>query len=155
MKYRKLRIAWSVAWGVAAVLLCLLWVRSYWRLDRMDTFLTMFNPHRSLSAISAHGFLMIGVEPDQYGSQDVRPAFFSTGSVDQIHAGTIDRSWLGFKLVTGNMTFGVQFSLWFAVLTASICALAPWLRCRFSLRTLLIAITLVAVALGAIIWAAK
>jgi hypothetical protein len=29
MKYRKLRIAWSVAWGVVAVLLCMLWVRSY------------------------------------------------------------------------------------------------------------------------------
>ena len=26
---RKLRIAWSVAWGVVAVLLCVLWVRSY------------------------------------------------------------------------------------------------------------------------------
>ena len=30
MKYRKLRIAWSVAWGVVAVLLIVLWVRSYW-----------------------------------------------------------------------------------------------------------------------------
>ena len=29
MKFRKLRIAWSVAWGVVAVLLCVLWVRSY------------------------------------------------------------------------------------------------------------------------------
>ena len=29
MKYRKLRIAWSVTWGVAAVLLIALWVRSY------------------------------------------------------------------------------------------------------------------------------
>src|SRR5262245_7567786 len=33
MKYRKLRIAWSVAWGVIAVLLCVLWVRSYWWMD--------------------------------------------------------------------------------------------------------------------------
>ena len=30
MKYRKLRIAWSVAWGLLAVLLFVLWVRSYW-----------------------------------------------------------------------------------------------------------------------------
>src|SRR6185436_7674145 len=29
MKHHKLRIAWSVAWGVVAVLLCVLWVRSY------------------------------------------------------------------------------------------------------------------------------
>ena len=29
MRFRKLRIAWSVAWGVVAVLLVVLWVRSY------------------------------------------------------------------------------------------------------------------------------
>ena len=35
MKFRNLRIAWSVGWGVLAVLLCVLWVRSYWRFDQM------------------------------------------------------------------------------------------------------------------------
>src|SRR5689334_2821902 len=34
MKYRKVRIAWSAAWGVAAVLLVVLWVRSYYVVDR-------------------------------------------------------------------------------------------------------------------------
>jgi hypothetical protein len=29
MKYRKLRIAWSLVWGVGAVLVCASWVRSY------------------------------------------------------------------------------------------------------------------------------
>jgi hypothetical protein len=29
MKHRKLRIAWSVFWGIAAALLVALWVRSY------------------------------------------------------------------------------------------------------------------------------
>src|SRR4051812_15297253 len=33
MRYRKLRIAWSVGWGLAAVLLIVLWVRSYWCRD--------------------------------------------------------------------------------------------------------------------------
>src|SRR5690349_10312841 len=33
MKYRKLRIAWSVGWRIVAVLLCVLWVRSYWWAD--------------------------------------------------------------------------------------------------------------------------
>jgi hypothetical protein len=28
-KYRKLRIAWSVGWGIVAVLLVVLWARSY------------------------------------------------------------------------------------------------------------------------------
>src|SRR5262245_51891917 len=35
MKHRKLRIAWSVAWGLLAVLLCVLWVRSYWWYDQL------------------------------------------------------------------------------------------------------------------------
>jgi hypothetical protein len=30
MKRRKLRIEWSVAWGITAVLLIVLWIRSYW-----------------------------------------------------------------------------------------------------------------------------
>ncbi len=33
MRYRKLRIVWSVFWGLAAVLLIVLWVRSYWVWD--------------------------------------------------------------------------------------------------------------------------
>jgi len=35
MTYRKLRIAWSVACGIVAVLLCVLWVRSHWRHDSL------------------------------------------------------------------------------------------------------------------------
>src|SRR6185295_19427494 len=33
MRFRKLRIAWSVFWGAACVLLIVLWVRSYWWFD--------------------------------------------------------------------------------------------------------------------------
>ena len=35
MKYRKLRIAWTVAWSMVAVLLCVLWVRSVGRWERI------------------------------------------------------------------------------------------------------------------------
>ena len=33
MRFRKLRIAWSVACGLACVLLIVLWARSYWWCD--------------------------------------------------------------------------------------------------------------------------
>src|SRR4051794_31206678 len=36
MRYRKVRIAWSVVWGVVAVLLIVLWVRSYWWVDSLQ-----------------------------------------------------------------------------------------------------------------------
>src|SRR3954470_20308364 len=35
MKHRKLRIAWSVAWGVAAAMLIVLWASSYFFYDRV------------------------------------------------------------------------------------------------------------------------
>jgi hypothetical protein len=46
---------------------------------------------------------------------------------------------------------------WLLVLSVLLLAAAPWLRCsaRFSLRTLLIATTLVAVVLGLMVWAAR
>ena len=36
MRFRKLRIAWSVGWGIACVLLIVLWVRSYWWVDMLS-----------------------------------------------------------------------------------------------------------------------
>jgi hypothetical protein len=33
LKSEKLRIAWSVCWALACVLLIVLWVRSYWWFD--------------------------------------------------------------------------------------------------------------------------
>ena len=33
MNYRKLQIAWSVVWGLLAVLLVWLWLSSYWRMS--------------------------------------------------------------------------------------------------------------------------
>src|SRR5262245_56414702 len=46
MKYRKLRIAWSVAWGLLAVLVCVLWVRSYWHYDYVEGFIDRHPPFR-------------------------------------------------------------------------------------------------------------
>src|SRR3954451_8568493 len=40
MRYRKLRIAWSVVWGIACLLLIVLWVRSYWQVEMFAVPLT-------------------------------------------------------------------------------------------------------------------
>jgi hypothetical protein len=83
MNYRKLRIAWSVLCGLAAVLLCVLWARDY-----LDTRLLASLPYACPTLLL-----------------------------------------LAF-------------------------AAAPWTsgRSQFSLRTLLLALTLVAVVLGVIVW---
>lgn len=35
MRFRKLRTAWSVFWGMATVLLIVLWVQSYFRVNKL------------------------------------------------------------------------------------------------------------------------
>ena len=110
MKHRKLRIAWSVVWGVVAVLLVVLWVRSAGRLD-IVCYRTTTPPTFHLSAL-----------PRTFG---LRPS-------------------LGKILV--------RFPIWFLILVASTFAAVPCFHWRFSLRTLLIATTLVAIVLGLIVW---
>src|SRR5947208_1113873 len=50
LRYRKPRIAWSVFWGLACVLLIVLWVRSYWRRDIVEH----INENNTSIAISSH-----------------------------------------------------------------------------------------------------
>src|SRR4051812_42476544 len=62
MRFRKLRIAWSVFWGLAAVLLIVLWVRSYRLNDNL-----MFATNKSavtgfksnLCLVSNWGFIQV------------------------------------------------------------------------------------------------
>jgi len=49
---------------------------------------------------------------------------------------------------------GILLSFWIAVLTLGLGAGMPWVKIRFSLRGLLIAMTLAALILGAIVIAA-
>jgi hypothetical protein len=64
------------------------------------------------------------------------------------------QTFLGFQLHLG-MNGDTTAPHWFAMLTALAIAATPWLRWRFSLRTLLIATTLVAVVLGLIVWLSR
>jgi hypothetical protein len=55
-----------------------------------------------------------------------------------------------FKLDRSGRKIVIRVPHWFLVVMSSLVASIPWLAWRFSVRTLLIAITLVAVGLGAI-----
>jgi hypothetical protein len=153
MRYRKLRIAWSVVFGGLALLLTALWVRSYWWIDGLSI------PH------SGNRYLSMGTAPGTIGANDY--AGGSSTFVPWHHSSISTDEWL--KLVQQNKLFKVSrvwgrfyfaksgFSVpdWFALIFLTTIASLPWLRYtpnRFSLRTLLIATTLVAVVLGAIMW---
>src|SRR3954452_15550514 len=59
MRFRNLRIAWSVAWGLACVLLIVFWVRSYWWNDGFNS--PTHGTHFFISQ-SFRGKVLIGIE---------------------------------------------------------------------------------------------
>jgi hypothetical protein len=152
LRFRKLRIAWSLAWSVVAVLLCVLWVRSYWWYDVMYG---RFSNDVNIGIGSCRG--KVGYTRVNDGS--VNKWGVKTYSMDDwdehggrngkwlryVHGGTL-------RLLT-IQDVGVPH--WFLMLVFISLAAAPWYRSldwRFSLRTLLIVTTLVAVGLGTIVW---
>jgi hypothetical protein len=140
VKYRKLRIAWSVLWGVVAVLLVVLWARSYWWSD----VITLTTPPFDAGIDSASGGTTISffVDADrELTTEWIRKSYRHTPSMRPPNA-----SWKFEIYVTGN---GLDVSLphWLYVMITSVIAAASWIQ-RFRLRALLIATTLVAMLLG-------
>jgi hypothetical protein len=139
MRFRKLRIAWSVAWGFAAVLLIVLWVRSY-QDQEMDWAYWKCGYQHYVDARSDEGRVSIAFGFD--GPRSTLRLFQSTRSFDYVHD-PIERY------------RGILFPHWLSFAVATGFAVVPWIRWRFSLRTLLIATTLVAVALGFAVYALR
>ena len=145
MKYRKLRFGWSVVWGVAAVFLIVLWVRSYWK---KDSIYRTYSNGMSHYFTSNNGVMLLSPWPIPL---PLAPLTMSTGW--KLRSDEVD------------IRLGGTWGLWpsgsifvfpyFApvLLSAALAAasLVSWRR-RFSLRTLLIATTLVAVGLGLIVY---
>ena len=145
MKYRKLRIAWSVAWGMVAVLLCVLWVRSQWRVDVIGGPITA---DWSVGFLSYPGASGLGFE-----KRSLIPTWTMANDT------TVRWLLLNGDLYSSPLWGGVIWRNgsyvapdWFLISIAFCLAALPWIRWRFSLRTLLIATTLVAVGLGVIVW---
>jgi len=159
MKYRKLRIALSVMCGLVAVLLCVLWVRSYQIYDNV-----VGPPHGSyrFGVASAGGWLTIRWK------SDFDPSIFPRGMVQTKSAEQMEaiyrqmedsiRNDPGTTYTRPTFKFGstgdgaIQFQYWLPAMIAAALAAAAWLRWRFSLRTLLIGMTLLAVGLGWLVY---
>jgi hypothetical protein len=133
MKYRKLRIAWSVAWGLLAVLLCMLWVRSYWWHEQ-DWLNSTDNVLTGVGSVS--GAIVV---------HWTRPGLG--------YYPRSDTSWFQWEQTAAYWRLTIPTP--FLSFVSLICATLPWLHFRFGLRTLLIATTLVAVALGLVVWASR
>jgi hypothetical protein len=147
MNYRKLRIAWSVGCGLLAVLLCVLWVRSYWFFEMFSA--CKVSENHIIAVLSVPGVFCVAINPIADS-----PPPWSRESTDAVEWWT-DAVELEQVPYTSRVIGTFKFELWAVVVpywfVVSLCAgisTAPWLRRQFSLRTLLIATTIVAVCIG-------
>jgi hypothetical protein len=128
-------------------MLILLWVRSNWYADEYWITVPF---HRGLGFFSADNLASITIE-----RRDPDPRLFFNGYQSHdvnLNANLRPKTHLGFCISReANISF-IYFPYWFSILLVTTLAALPWLRWRFSLRTLLIATTLVAVVLGLIVW---
>ena len=146
MRFRKLRIAFSATCLIACVLLVALWVRSYWYCD--DMFGRLYS--RSVVALQSStgriGFSYMGPTNDLvYEGWSIRNS--------RTNLGKSARSLVSWSSNFGDTTLVIPHCL--AIAVVCVLAIFPWIRWRFTLRTLLIATTLVAVVLGMIAWAVR
>ena len=147
MRFRKLRIAFSATCLIACVLLIALWVRSYWVADvasgRIGTIWSM------------HGCFQCCL----WLHNPSLPAAISSVSLDDLQIDiTAAFDLLSFDLQYDSAGILVKLPHWTLALMTAVCGAAPWIRqlkWRFSLRTLLIATTLVAVVLTLIMVAVR
>jgi hypothetical protein len=142
-----------VAWGVVAVLLCVLWVRSYRQYESIARnngkgWTTILCSTRG-TVHFVHDFMMNRgryILPARHGEwMLIRTATKHPETSFLWDGGLLGES----RIIVPN---------WLLVTFAIAAAFFPWIRhstWRFSLRTLLIATTLIAVVLGVIVWAAK
>jgi hypothetical protein len=142
MKYRKLRIAWSVGWGVLCLLLIVLWAISRSRYSGIEGHVgkQTFSVVSSLGQINIYLFTAAAVPTLPWRFTD------STVSLEEV----VMPEHRGFDIYRNIAAVGVFVSYWVLVLLAGMIAAAAWVPRRFTLRTLLIGMTLVAVALGLI-----
>jgi hypothetical protein len=142
MRFRKLRIAFSAVCGVACLLLIVSWVRSYYV---ADSFAARWN-HKIVQLTSDSGSLEV-LHNDGLGL--VKPELRWYRFSPHMHT----------RLMTDwslhDPYLHVFCPNWCALLIAAALATAPWLRWRFTIRTLLIATTLIAVVLGLICYAVR
>jgi hypothetical protein len=152
MKFRKFRIAWSVSCGIAFLLLIVLWVRSYWYLESVLSVFGNVNSVRGTIVFNFFDFIY-GWNREKKDWAVIRKA------PERWSHNAPMRRWPPIRVsqpATGVQR--VELEYWFLSPLIALLGIAAWqsrLRFRFSFRALLIATTLVAAALGLIVWSMR
>jgi hypothetical protein len=153
-----LRIAWSVFCGIVCLLLVALWVRSYSCWDRVVG-----------NSVGNYGLVIMSVRGTVYSGYSATNAPLSWSlssytnprqSNGMVIADDGPARRVAIELSFGPLGFGmggqsIFVPHWFLFTVAGSLSAIPWFRWRFSLRTLLVAMTLAAVGLGLIVRAVR
>ena len=151
MKYRKLRIAWSAVCGILCLLLEVYWARSY---RQSETVFGVIGGQR-IQLSSNWGRIQLFMNPKSMFP--VPPKWkYMRFTLTPLPEGF---EWIVARRLNAPMQ-GIELRgpHLLAAAFAGLLLIAPWLpwwSWQFSLRTMLIAMTLVAVGLGVVVWALK
>ena len=154
---RGLRIAVSAVCGIVCVLLIGLWVRSY----KVQDDIRRCNGRNLFNIQSYRGEIGIG----RWGFGKPIPWQWEVDTIE-IFDESSKRLWSPMKDQAPLSYIGVRWQTlsplhlfairyWSLVSLSAVFAILPWLRWRFSLRTLLIATTLIAIVLGLVVWSSR
>jgi hypothetical protein len=130
-----MQIAWSVTCGIVCLALIVLWVRSYYFIEALQVGL----PFIRVRVFSESGAVVTWIvhNTNREGSHWMTMPHNEVFSLFSIKSfGTVDEP------------TSIQVPHWLLVILSASFATSAWFSCRYGLRTLLIATTLVAVALG-------
>jgi hypothetical protein len=149
MRFLKLRIAWSLGCGILCLLLMVWWLRSYWECSLLHFSVP---PDWGGHVLVVDGVVEVAKYKVVGSVQWDVTNMYSEGRAEFNDPGY---QYLGFNLIIiSPRWYEIDFPLWFGILLVGCCGFSPWWPwpMTFSLRTLLVATTLVAVVLGLIVW---
>jgi hypothetical protein len=158
---RGLKIGWSLFCGIACVLLLVLWVRSYWHCDSMRRVADWSTKLVHTEVRSERGLIGFTIEDALY-RLDLQA--IEKGRWRLVSYPADEGMWLSLnstpnpRFPTPTFRHRLVLPHWLLAFLITSVAAVPWIgqfRWRFSLRTLLIATTLVAVVLGLIVFATR
>jgi hypothetical protein len=150
LRFRKLRIAWSVLCGLVAILLIMLWVRSYWVTDVLGRAIRGPSDTTLTTLISDRGKLEFG------GGIHSQRNFKNYGwSYAALKPTQNSGRRLFFRISSKGTAIG--FPTWLPAIFLVGAAVIPWmgLKWNFSLYTLLVAMTVRALVLSLVVLMAR
>ena len=139
---RYLRIAFSATCLIVVVLLCALWVRSCWRADTI----VRISSERIINLLSTNGVLYVYYDGNLH--------FLTPYKGDTAWHYSMSRKPTnpppGNMIADGRVTLLIPY--WLTLVFVAAVTAAPWIRWRFTLRTLLLVTTIIAILLGVFMW---